>query len=360
MEIKLVEIVQALLYAALNHSEQEMAYNLKNSTDNSSYFKETPCSSLLTGKDEEYFLVTRICLYIDIGLVAFGVVGNCVNFIVVFKNTKRQSSNLYIIFLAISDSAVLLMLFLGNVLKTLKCLRSLNMDIDLINHNNILCKVYYYMLNLFMDYSSLLILLFTTERFIAVFKPMKVHQLCSFKRTIITCSLLFIFLAILVCPLYVLSVGVEENFHLCSAQPFHDQVVFLFVAEIVIFRIVPTFPIIVFNARILYKLLRPDPLLTTHVQKRQKNHSRQVTIILILTSTSYVIFYLPFLIHYFLFYAPNVNVLMLEILSQITSRLYITGFAINCYLYVIGSTLSRDQLKSMLYHCSPKGPITHL
>ena len=190
-------------------------YDYANSMDYPGYyFDKTYCKKMWIDRDEE---VTRICLYISRGLVVLGLIGNSVILLVVVQNMKRQSFYLYIILLAISDSIVLLTLFLGTYLRTLKFLHSMKMNIDLIDQNNILCKFYFYFRNLFLNYSSMLILLFSIERFTAVFKPTRVHQLCSFKRTIITCSLFFVLLAIIGSPYYFPCAGVGES-HLWTSN----------------------------------------------------------------------------------------------------------------------------------------------
>ena len=68
--------------------------------------------------------------------------------------------------------------------------------------------------------------------------------------------------------------------------------------------------------------------------------NKQLTAILIIISTSYVLLYLPLLITYILC-AFDFNGFEISFnsrtMEQITDTLHTAGFAINCYLYIIGS-----------------------
>ncbi len=76
-------------------------------------------------------------------------------------------------------------------------------------------------------------------------------------------------------------------------------------------------------------------------------------------STSYILAYLPVLVHFVLWKLMRSKVLVLsdagmEIGQKYTSTLYIAGFAINFFLYTIGGKIFRDQLRDILCKENPR------
>lgn len=92
--------------------------------------------------------------------------------------------------------------------------------------------------------------------------------------------------------------------------------------------------------------------------RRVKSEDRnlQLTMILILVSMSYVVAYVPVLLHFVLVKLSlsktiTVDGNWLDIMGNFSKALYISGFAINFFLYTVSGRVFRDQLKNLL--CRP-------
>ena len=120
----------------------------------------------------------------------------------------------------------------------------------------------------------------------------------------------------------------------------------------VMFLVLPSFAILAMNACIIYKLSGNSPLESTGELKR-KEQNRQLTIVLILISLSYIVLYFPLMVKRFLKDFTSALRDPTGIVEICTDTLYISGFAINFYLYSMESKLFRDELKKMFCRESP-------
>ena len=79
----------------------------------------------------------------------------------------------------------------------------------------------------------------------------------------------------------------------------------------------------------------------------------QLTIILILVSTTYILFYLPILVHFVLFKMKrsgivDVGFTFLDVYGNYAKALHVAGFAINFLLYTVSGRVFREQLVSLI------------
>ena len=177
------------------HSEVTMTTM---SPDNSSHGNEThekqdyACYSITTYMDNEYVLTShQIYLYASLTFVVIGLIGNALSVMVFSSKPMRNiSSNFYLLMLAISDSFYLISVFLAKILTTLRCFHFKEYPLDVFNRSDFMCRLLQYMLDLFSDYSSCLILAFTMERVIAVYLPLKFKEICTLRRAKIACLML--------------------------------------------------------------------------------------------------------------------------------------------------------------------------
>ena len=299
---------------------------------------------------DENKITNQLYLYIFVIVVLCGLLGNLINILVFSsKPLRKHSPNAFVLMLAISDSTYLINAFF-HWLIALKCLQYQQSSVDILNHSDALCKFVLFFLDLFANYSSMVILFFTIERFIAVYKPMKVKQICTLRRTRILCLCLLIIIVLWIAPYHFIMRGVDVTNGECgSYSEWDEQLSFLYIIEKVTFRVVPVWVIATINACIIYKMVTSDPIGEDRNQ-RKNNKNRQVTILLILISVSYVILVLPLLIFYFLVFLHNNHIITvsetnMEIARKWMEILNITGFAINFYLYSIGSNMFQEQLR---------------
>ena len=299
----------------------------------------------------DVLLAAVMYLYISLILVVLGLAGNFINILVTVNYLSTCVSSIYIFLLALSDSAYLTSVFLAKLLVGLRCLYFKDSTIDFVNQSDICCKLLHYIIDLFSNYSTMLILCFTVERFIAVYHPMRVKQICTLKRTKLFCLALFITLSVVVAPHHFLMIGLHHQFPVCIILvEWEREYSIVYILELVLLRVAPVFAISVLNIAIICKVLGNKKVGESH---NRKDHNTQMTIILILISTSYILLYLPVIIHFVLWWLLRKDILSLsergmEIGQKCTNTLYICGFAINFYLYTIGSKLFRNRLRKLL------------
>ena len=288
---------------------------------------------------------SKLFLFTSVAFVIMGIIGNFINIIVMSQYLRKYSSSVYIFILAISDSAYLISTFLGGLLKPLKCYYFKETRIDFVNHNNFACQLFQYLMDLFSDYSSMIILCFSIERFIAVCKPIKVKVICRIKIVKLLCILLLLVISASVAPHHFMMVG--SYYHSCvidvDSETTYSNV---YIIESTIYKIVQVFVIAICNVLIIYQMARKNGI----EARERKESSKHVTIILILISASYIILYLPALIHFILWKLVRNHTISISyetffVTFNCAKLLYICAFSINFYLYSIGSKLFRQQLR---------------
>jgi len=93
-----------------------------------------------------------------------------------------------------------------------------------------------------------------------------------------------------------------------------------------------------------------------------EDRNMQLTIILILISTSYVLAYIPVLLH-FVMYKIQLSGLIpvsfeaLDIVGNYSRALYVAGFAINFFLYTVSGRVFRDQLRKIVCCGGPRNEL---
>ena len=306
-------------------------------------------NNTMTAENDFQPLLSTVLMYIILVIVVAGLAGNGLIFLVFFSKTiTKQPSNVFIMFLAASDSTFLVVVFLDRFLKNLRYVHFPDAPLDLRHQNNFFCKFLLTFNYTLPSFSSMLILFFTIERVIAVYFPLKVKLLCTTKRSVIICVLIFLIIICANAPVLVLLSIEGER---CVTLPkWHTAYYVSYIINKVMFLILPVFAIALMNFCIICKVLTSSRVATRRDGER-RDQNRQVTIILILISVSYIILYFPFLIVYLLA-KTNSQFMSLpkqkqRIVKECTETLYISVFAINFCLYSIGSQLFRDRLKQL-------------
>ena len=288
---------------------------------------------------------SKLFLFTSVVFVIMGIIGNFINIIVMSQYLRKYSSSVYIFILAISDSAYLISTFLGGLLKPLKCYYFKETSIDFVNHNNFACKLFQYLMDLSSDYSSMIILCFSIERFIAVYKPIKVKVICRIKIVKLLCILLLLLISASIAPYHFMML--RSYYHSCVVDLDAEKTFsVIYIVESTVYKILPVFMIAICNVLVIYQMTRKSGI----ESRGRKESSKHVTIILILISISYIVLYLPVLIHYILWTLVRNDTISISretryVAQNFTSLLYICAFSINFYLYSVGSKLFRQQLR---------------
>ena len=275
------------------------------------------------------FFFLNLALLSSFVVVTMGIAGNLINIVVMSRYLQKHSSNVYIFCLAISDSVYLISTLLCEILPAVNCYYYYFSNFQF-------CQLILHLIEISSDYSSMIILCFTIERCIAVYKPIKVKIMCSLNKAKILCFLLLLVVSISTVPPKLLMIYtsdvVKDTFE-------------VLLVEITVFRIVPAILIIILNSLIIYQMVKKK-----RVKCHKKDTSKKITIILILISTSYMALQVPPLIHVILTGLRWMEIVTLsdyafDLSYRYSSALYACSYAINFYLYSIGSKLFRQQLK---------------
>ena len=313
----------------------------------------------------------KIYLYTSLLFMVLGLVGNTLS-VMVFSSSEMRvlSSNVYLLVLAISDSIYLMSVFFSKNMTYIRCFYFPNSFIDIYNQSAFFCKFLQYTQDLFSGYSTCVIMAFTLERYVAVYHPMRFKELCTVWRARILCIGICVVIAIFTIPYHILYIHRYSEYNMCTVRVSYEKTfTILFAVESIIFRIVPVFVISVLNVLIIVRVSQVKKLArrrhsNDHRKSRnskQTKHDKslQLTIILILVSTSYVITYIPVLVHFVIWKLQRSNLInvsqdIMLITRNYTRMVYIIGFAINFFLYTLSGRVFREQLEVLL--CNSKVP----
>ncbi|KAK2179160.1 hypothetical protein NP493_509g02003 [Ridgeia piscesae] len=341
----------------------------------STSFHDYPCEMLgLTPQIGAAILPSlRFYLYASTMFVISGLIGNSLSVLVFSSREMRGiSSNVYLLLLAISDSLYLLSVFLTKTLTTIRCLYFPNSAADIFNRSTTLCKLLQHTMDMFSDYSTCLILAFTIERYIAIYLPIRFKSLCSVRRARIACATIFIAVCIFIAPYHIMYIGLFNNYNVCTVlDGFETVFTALYIVEALVFRVIPVFVIALLNGMIIVRVTKlrrrkrkrnasmtPASQTGGHSNNRNQrtrkaDKSMQLTIILVLVSTSYILVFIPVLVHFVLWKMRVSNWVDISDLAMLTSQnytrtLYISGFAINFFLYTMSGRIFREQLEKIV------------
>ena len=318
--------------------------------------------------NDEVMLSHIICLYGTAFFVIIGLTGNIMNILVFSRKDMRNvSSNIYLLLLALSDSIYLVSVFSSKILNTLYCLYYRDSAIDIYNRSNTMCRTVQFLMDLTSDYSTCLVLLFTLERFVAVFAPTQFKSLCTAQRAKIVCFVMFLITVGSIGPYHFMymKVQVTKTGNMYCAIDSHYESVFstTYVVEMIIYRVIPTVLTAGFNISIIYKVikLKRKRQKWSNIQNKGKAQKRddrsiQLTIMLIIVSSTYIILFLPVLTVFFItklrreyeFIRLSIPVDPLFAFKNYAELLYVIGHSINVFLYTITGQVFREQLLQLL------------
>ena len=178
---------------------------------------------------------------------------------------------------------------------------------------------------------------------------MRVKQIFTTKRTKLLCLVLFIVLSILTAPCHFLMIGIHDIFPVCIIlREWANKFSVIHILELVLLRVVPMLVIALLTICVVYRVLVSKNV-GENKNKIKKDQNIQMTIILILISTSYILLYLPVIIHFVLLKLTRYGIISISKegmeIGQKSTRPFTCGFVINFYLYIAGSKLFRKLLK---------------
>ena len=401
-----------------------------------------------TKSSNQHVIVSlQVFLIISSFFVCIGLLGNMVSLIVFSSSEMRKiSSSVYLLLLSVSDSVYLFCIFCTKTFNILRCWHISSLAHDLRNYSFTSCVLFQYFLDLTSDYSSCLILLFTLERFAAVYWPVEFKEMCTVTRARIAAGTTFAVVALSIGPPHHFLLRLYSDYNLCALSDLNGMIVYnLYILEMIVFRVLPALIIAILNGFIVAKVAKisrlkkkrrdseavgielktciPNPRTikeedkkkkkseaTTSVgtgglfflksnnkqegnpssirkkfdvasveksqvnqsceevvkvnqsqqqqllhrrqkqqMKRAEDRNLQLTVILILVSTTYVVAYLPTLIYFIIdllsygkFLSVNNEARMIA--RHYTDLLYVSAFATNFFLFTMSGRVFRQQM----------------
>ena len=292
--------------------------------------------------------------------------------VIVFYSMRKVSSNVYLMVLGASDFMFLVAFVFNDIFTQLHCMYFPDVALDIVNRSNVICSFLQYLLDLFSDFSALLILAFTFDRYIACYYPMRYSDLCTVRRSKVICIGTVLTLAVLIAPYHFTCIGFPHDesgreVKLCTIIPGTRENIFFYcyLIEITCCRIVPILTIAVCNVYIIRKVRqfhrartqrrnrtichqnKSENGLLPRAQQQQKtdeNQHTQLTIMLIAVSTTYIVLYTPVLVMFFIEKFSETHTEHFMAMKHYTTALDVVGFAINFFLYTMGGKEFRAQL----------------
>ena len=121
-------------------------------------------------------LFRKINIYSSLFVIIIGLIGNSlITFIYLGKKRRTNSSHVYLLCSAINDNLFLIIHLFEDTLRTYLDVYSMNIFLQMINlvdMNNIQCQLINYLRNILRFVSAYIVVAFTLQRLIIVFKPL--------------------------------------------------------------------------------------------------------------------------------------------------------------------------------------------
>ena len=202
-------------------------------------------------------LLLHVCL--STVAVVVGLVGNSLSIRVFSPQlNENSSSNVYMLVLAISDNFYLVAVMLREVLPHYGCLSGARV-LHVVNRSELLCRTLSFATSFFSNFSTLIILAFTFDRFYAGYYSANFHQYMNSSRARTCCVVMLLLVLVLTAPYHLTLMGVQHDV-MCSVHEDYELLFFkLYAAEIFLFKILPVILIIIFNVFTDQIVTRPLP-----------------------------------------------------------------------------------------------------
>ena len=308
-----------------------------------------------------YKIVTFISTYWFPILLPIGFFGNILSFIVMIKsNNRKMSTCIYMAAISVNDSTLMAVAFhLWLMSITSK-----------VQPTSVSCWVTPYLSAVVLQNSTFQILAMTIDKYIAIKWPHKAALYSTPRRAKYILFGIFIFVAIYNIPHIVFEVALNGRCYAYSikhvAAKVHSWLSF------VLNGVIPFSTLIYMNSVIVKTVRRSRTLfgnndtitttdcstnkinkaMETKQQNRFKNVERQLTIMLLLVTTLFLILLIPTYIRFiytsFVKGTTPSRFAGHELFTRVSHNLYITNSCINFFLYCISGKKFRNDLRDIL------------
>ncbi len=282
-------------------------------------------------------------------LILTGTIGNGLSFAIMMRKTMRNTGFcFYLATLAISDTVQLYTFGMWYIVIGIT-----HSVLDISVYAN--CKLDYFLNAYSHQYSAWVMVAVTVERFISVYFPFKTKTLCTVRNAKLICGGLAVILFMLCCPnLLPQSREVTRWGPYSWCEPKIGGNLFVFITKvwpmlnIVIYGLLPSAVMIVMNVMIVTKI-RKNTKTGLHDSGHSKK-SHQLTISLLVVSTTYVVLTLPhgfYVIYIENDYENNVYLYSNSKMFAVLNLCMVFNHAINFVLYCLSGDRFRRELVKM-------------
>ena len=289
-----------------------------------------------------------IITYVQPIITILGLLGNMLTFTIMQRKNMRSSSvAVYMSCLSFADSAVLILDFLNNWVKTVTAVR-------LVHMSDWFCRTYRFIFDISYSWASWLVVLVACERFIVVLFPFSAKTVCTVRNARISTV---VSLLILFC-LYTYNIVAWRLFEgECDIVPLHSYFMQNVAAwmSAVIYSYVPILVLIITNSAIVIRLVlsRKKRLALGEQEKEgvMSPETVRITITVVLICFFYIILTLPITSFYVIVFGAGILNSMGPEFAVIKSTILMFGLlnnGINFFLYTVSSQRYRTELKALL------------
>jgi hypothetical protein len=224
--------------------------------------------STLIEPDEEdlLYLFRKINIYSSLFVIIIGLIGNSlITFIYLSKKRRTNSSHVYLLCSAINDNLFLIVHLFEDTLRTYLDVYSKNIlflqMINLVDMNNIQCQLINYLRNILRFVSAYIVVAFTLQRLIIVFKPLttKFKSNKSAWKTVLIIIIISTLLNMWIPFIYKIRNTDNEYQKYCDVnKDYVSEYYYLNMSYIIFSIFIPMVVILVCNILILFKILKKN------------------------------------------------------------------------------------------------------
>lgn len=339
--------------------------------------------------------VKQVNLFFTLICIILGLLGHLMTiFVFGQRRFRRNSSNVYLLCLAFTDAAYLLVHFFEDTLKTSRDVNFNSNDIismiNIVEKFDVACRIFNYLRYTLRFISSYIIVAFTLQRLFLIFAPLS-HKFKTKRSAWISVFsiVLFGFLIHLWVP-FLFEKNEDDSFEYCDVSAHwtkNKNYYYITLAYTFMIMLIPIAITLISNLLMIYYLLirnrfkkngnlssnhevfnmkissnqlspkmKPYYMSIDQIIRRNTskgNNSKKITLMLIIISISFTFLNMPYLISWSIYYkelltsstdtSPTLNYLYSYLkISEIFSLLI---YSVNFYLYCASGSLFRSQLK---------------
>ena len=299
------------------------------------------------------YMTYKILVYIDKYwfpvLIPFGLVGNTLSFLVMFRpNNRRMSTCIYMAAISINDNIMLLFALHDWLVSAM----------DVREWYVLECKINAYFAYFSLQTATYQVLVMTIDKYVAIKWPHKAATYSTPRRAKIMTIAIFILVLIYNIPHFFITTLIGGKCYGYSVKGILTKVYSWF--TIVINAVIP-FTLLIHMNYVIVKIVRKSRKMfrgntgstgTDTRQKSMKTAENQLTTMLLLVTTLFLILvlttYIRFIYAAFVSRETPSKLASSMLVFEVSYKLYVTNSGINFFLYCVSGQKFRNDLKEII------------